>query len=253
VKPEIQIENYLGYANTDSFYCYGRILQKRKINNSKLFKPLGNLLSNLRLLRSKEIANLKIRLDAKDYVKDLVTNEEAYFKLEDKLPKNWPQTPIDIVVDAKDIPANYEQNFERSALNLMQVNEAKAQFAVVSDVDDTILHTHVLSTLKLKLIYNSLLVSPKNRKAIHGTAAWYQSLHRKHNPVFYVSNSPWNFYGNINTFLHHNNFPEGPILLRDFGLNNRTDIQAFRLYLLEMAAKKMPSFISSLKKNILIV
>lgn len=38
------------------------------------------------------------------------------------------------------------------------------------------------------------------------------------NPIFYVSNSPWNIYDLLTKFLDIQNLPEGPVLLRDYGL-----------------------------------
>ena len=35
------------------------------------------------------------------------------------------------------------------------------------------------------------------------------------NPIFYVSNSPWNLYHYLEAFIKNNNFPKGPILLRN--------------------------------------
>ncbi|HEX9980244.1 MAG TPA: App1 family protein [Flavobacterium sp.] len=39
---------------------------------------------------------------------------------------------------------------------------------------------------------------------------------KEKNPVFYLSNSPWNMYRYLSVFLDHNGFPKGPILLRSF-------------------------------------
>jgi phosphatidate phosphatase APP1 len=39
----------------------------------------------------------------------------------------------------------------------------------------------------------------------------------RENPVFYVSDSPWNIYDLLSDFMRANNLPKGPILLRDYG------------------------------------
>ena len=36
-------------------------------------------------------------------------------------------------------------------------------------------------------------------------------------PIFYVSNSPWNIYPFLKTFIKHYSFPNGPTFLRDYG------------------------------------
>jgi phosphatidate phosphatase APP1 len=40
----------------------------------------------------------------------------------------------------------------------------------------------------------------------------------ENNPVFYVSGSPWNFFDLFLEFFRIHGIPQGPILLRDFGL-----------------------------------
>lgn len=43
---------------------------------------------------------------------------------------------------------------------------------------------------------------------------------KQNNPFFYVSSSPWNTYDLLKEFLDLNDLPEGPLLLRDFGLQD---------------------------------
>ena len=61
---------------------------------------------------------------------------------------------------------------------------------------------------------------------------WYQKLQGKDkenpNPFFYVSNSPWNLYEYLLDFLKLNKFPEGVVLLRDFGRNKKDKLQAYK-------------------------
>jgi phosphatidate phosphatase APP1 len=100
------------------------------------------------------------------------------------------------------------------------IPSTKAQFGVASDIDDTILHTGVVSTLKWKVIYNSVFKHAKNRIPLEGAAEFYHKLHRgasgeNANPIFYVSHSPWNLYRYLELFLRQHNFPKGPILLRN--------------------------------------
>jgi phosphatidate phosphatase APP1 len=72
------------------------------------------------------------------------------------------------------------------------------------------------------VIYNTFLKTAKNRVPLEGAAEFYHMLHRgksekETNPIFYVSHSPWNMYRYLEFFLKKNNFPKGPILLREFG------------------------------------
>ncbi len=56
-----------------------------------------------------------------------------------------------------------------------------------------------------------------------GVRDFYQALHegksgKPTNPVFYVSNSPWNLHSYLDLFLDYHYFPKGPLILRDIGV-----------------------------------
>ncbi len=42
----------------------------------------------------------------------------------------------------------------------------------------------------------------------------------KANPIFYLSNSPWNPYNYLSIFLETQGFSKGPLLMRDIGISN---------------------------------
>ena len=69
---------------------------------------------------------------------------------------------------------------------------------------------------KLTLLHNA-----HTRLPFEGVAGFYQALQRgrdgeAYNPVFYVSNSPWNLYDLLEDFLDVHGIPRGPLLLRDW-------------------------------------
>jgi phosphatidate phosphatase APP1 len=71
------------------------------------------------------------------------------------------------------------------------------------------------------VLRNSLFVNAYRRIPLEGAPNLYQKLHKgikgkEKNPIFYLSNSPWNMYQYLKLFLDHNGFPKGPILLRSF-------------------------------------
>jgi phosphatidate phosphatase APP1 len=59
----------------------------------------------------------------------------------------------------------------------------------------------------------------------HGVAEFYQALQEGvqlnvNNPIYYVSNSPYNLYDMIEDFFELRHIPLGPIFLRDIGLTS---------------------------------
>ncbi len=97
-----------------------------------------------------------------------------------------------------------------------------AQFGVISDIDDTVLQSSILdwkTAAQLAFLHNA-----RTRKPLLGVAALYQALQqgtqaKAANPIFYVSNSPWNMYDLLEDFLDLNGIPYGPISLRRLGLH----------------------------------
>jgi phosphatidate phosphatase APP1 len=98
-----------------------------------------------------------------------------------------------------------------------------AEFGIISDIDDTIVVTGATNFLKnWRTVVAS---SAQARVAFPGLAPFYRALARgtpeaPRNPVFYVSSSPWNLYDLLERFLALHAIPLGPLLLKDFGLNN---------------------------------
>jgi phosphatidate phosphatase APP1 len=86
-------------------------------------------------------------------------------------------------------------------------------FAVLSDVDDTILQTGVQRVGQM--VRQTITGSALTRTAFPGAAELYRDLAAGGNPVFYVSSSPWNLHAFLIAFLRHREFPLGPVLLRD--------------------------------------
>jgi phosphatidate phosphatase APP1 len=99
------------------------------------------------------------------------------------------------------------------------VPPAGAAFAVVSDLDDTVVRTGATSTLRM--LRTVFLANARTRLPFPGVAAFYRALQRgaggaAFNPVFYVSSSPWNLHDLLSEFLVLRKIPLGPLLLRDW-------------------------------------
>lgn len=94
-----------------------------------------------------------------------------------------------------------------------------AAFGIISDIDDTVLETELSNPWKrgLQLVYSR----QRMRLPFDGIAALYKALSRRKNPIFYVSNAPWNLYPHVLELLDHSDIPRGPLLLRDSRLAER--------------------------------
>jgi phosphatidate phosphatase APP1 len=90
-----------------------------------------------------------------------------------------------------------------------------ARFGIISDLDDTVVRSDVRRRIRMAL--SVALSNAHTRKPFEGVAAFYRALTHDHNPIFYVSNSPWNLYHLLLEFLTLQAIPLGPVILRDYG------------------------------------
>ena len=98
------------------------------------------------------------------------------------------------------------------------VIDPAARLGVVSDLDDTVIHTGL--TRLVEAVRTTLLVSAEARVPIAGAAELYRALVASdagRAPVFYVSTGAWNLHSMLDAFLARHGFPAGPLLLTDWG------------------------------------
>ena len=140
---------------------------------------------------------------------------EARLTFEDPLDPGWHHPEVEIVAATGGEPSPDPRKAG------CVVPHPDSEFAVISDIDDTILISEV--TKRIRMLTWTLFHNFHTRREHVGAAELYRYLHgpEGRNPVFYVSNSPWNLYQGIESFLSHRGFPDGGIYLRDFGIRGR--------------------------------
>jgi phosphatidate phosphatase APP1 len=93
-----------------------------------------------------------------------------------------------------------------------RIHFVNAPVIVISDIDDTLLHSNISNRL---LKFRTLMfTSMENRRAVESMKNLIQELHLSGAAAFYVSNSEQNLYPLIYRFLLHNHFPSGPLFLK---------------------------------------
>lgn len=224
-KDPLQIIPFQGYGTASHFHVRGRALEDEKIDLSQ--KSYFNLLINSwKRFESDEIkhASLNIKLPDNTLL-NVETDSHGYFHVEetinglDQFIDDHGWLNYEVSYDDSNIKRTIQQGNKFRGELLIPSNQAK--FGVISDIDDTILHTGVVSNLKWQVIFNTLFKNAARRSPLHGASDFYQKLHQgmnglEANPIFYVSHSPWNLYRYLEYFLAENDFPKGPILLRSF-------------------------------------
>ena len=224
-KDPLQIIAFQTYGTSNHFYMRGRALEDETIDLEQ--KGLFSLFINSwKRFESDEIKYTELKITLPNgMILNTVTDDHGYFKVDEhfdslsSLVNDEGWLNFEIAYNDVNIKRSI-QNSNRFPGELL-IPSIQAQFGVISDIDDTIIHTGVVSTLKWKVLLNSIFKSAASRIPLEGAAEFYHKLHRggsgeNANPIFYVSHSPWNLYRYLEFFLKQNSFPKGPILLRSF-------------------------------------
>lgn len=224
-KDPLQIIAFQSYGTDSHFYVRGRALEDESINLES--QNLWHLIINTwKRFETDEIKHVEINIKLpNNKILKATTDSSGYFKVKENLENLKKMTndegwlPFELSYSDLNLKRTIQNENRFPGELLIPSNTAK--FGVASDIDDTILHTGVVSMLKWRVVYNSVFKHAKNRIPLEGAADFYHQLHRgvsgeNANPIFYVSHSPWNLYRYLELFLKQNNFPKGPILLRSF-------------------------------------
>lgn len=219
----LQIVTYRSYGTTKRLYVKGRVLQEKTIFKSTDKDSVWiNIVSMYKRFQSDEVpaARLKIKFQGKDLFTE--TDNEGYFIMdlftEESLP--WQDMWHELEVELVGAPVSFSPGLKSTAHIL--VPPADAEYGIISDIDDTIVKTGATSLITMAR--NTFLRNAHTRLPFAGVSEFYKSLQlgrngKRNNPFFYVSSSPWNLYDLLIDFLDINEIPEGPLLLRDFGLD----------------------------------
>jgi phosphatidate phosphatase APP1 len=177
-----------------------------------------------RRFETDELPGEKITLLLQDKIYDAITDHEGYFVFDIE-----PSQPIisDALYFELPLAAKYDGQ-QAAAIAEIMIPPADAEYGVISDIDDTIIQTGATSiTGMLKTV---LLTNAATRLPFEGATDFYNALQKgrngiANNPFFYVSSSPWNLYDLITDFMDMQGLPQGPLLLRDFGIRSKTFVQ----------------------------
>jgi phosphatidate phosphatase APP1 len=219
----IVIVPYLGYGTPELLFLRGRVLEdsraRQSMDNDTLW---NNVLNSYRRFESDEIPFARVRVHFQGEPTDLVADDEGFFvaRLQPLAtpPVNqlWHQVELELLEPLR------EGHSPVHATAQILVPPVTAQFGVISDIDDTIVHSYATELLRMARIV--FLGNARTRLAFPGVAAFYQALQggrqgSAQNPLFFLSSSPWNLYDLLVEFFRLQDIPTGPLFLRDWGIS----------------------------------
>jgi phosphatidate phosphatase APP1 len=213
---------YYGYGNHETVHIMGRLLEDEGLDQPEEDDPVWkNLYTMFKRYESDEITNARLRASFQGQTKEITKDSEGYFEVVFNTNEKLPENQIWHSIDFELLDQIIEDQGEVKSTGEVMVPGERAQFGVISDVDDTILvskSSDLIQKGKLTFLKNA-----KTRMPFEGVAAFYRALQKgsdgnRFNPIFYVSSSPWNLYDLLVRFCENNDIPKGPFLLRDMGL-----------------------------------
>jgi phosphatidate phosphatase APP1 len=214
----VEVQAFRGYGTPTRLALRGRVLRSTGLVRSRLGDSVVDNLRNMfRRFESDEVPGALVAARAGPGVEVRArADQEGYFEVVLDLPRPpaeprvWEPVELELLEPAGPARATGQVLVPRDP-----------QYAVVSDLDDTVLHSSATSLWQMAKL--TLLHNAHTRLPYEGVAGFYQALQRgrdgeAYNPVFYVSNSPWNLYDLLEDFLDVHGIPRGPLLLRDWSL-----------------------------------
>jgi phosphatidate phosphatase APP1 len=215
------IQPYRGFGTATTLYAWGRVLEDRKVRAALPEDTIpDNVAAMFRRFASREMPRVRVKAQFQDVVREVATDREGYFHFflqpSAELPpdRNWHEVALSL--------ASVDGTAQAEAVGQVLVPPVEAEFGIISDIDDTVLQSGV--TKRWELVRNTLLRNAHMRLPFEGVAGLYRALQRGitgrgQNPIFYVSSSPWNLYDVLEHFLELQGIPQGPLFLRDLGID----------------------------------
>jgi phosphatidate phosphatase APP1 len=213
----IRVEAYRSYGTERLAFVRGRVLADAgHVRAEPGDRWLRNLGGTWRRMRSREVPHARVTVRFQGTETEAVADREGHvhtWLVPEEAPPGdrlWHAAELEVVHP----PAAGTGRGTAAVL----VPAAAARFGVVSDIDDTVIRTDVARLLTM--VAAVAFGSAHTREPFPGVAAFFRALHAgtgsAPNPVFYVSNSPWNLYDTLEHVLELRGIPLGPMDLRDW-------------------------------------
>lgn len=214
----VVLEPYRGYGTRSEVFLIGRVyrqLQADPVSQRGLRSELRDVGRRLARHTVPDAVVVARFYGAEERV---TTDPDGYFRFH--LRPEMASSP-DLTWHTMDLLL--EEPEPARAQGQIYIPPARSRFVVISDIDDTVMHTGVAN--KLGMLWRLFVADAQSRVAFPGVAALYRALHTgvsgdEGNPMLYVSRAPWGIYAVLEEFFCLHRIPVGPVLfLREWGIS----------------------------------
>jgi phosphatidate phosphatase APP1 len=233
----LQVVVYDSFGSGEQLTLEGRVIEeKKRAEAGKDDSWFSNLWRNFNFLRNSEKKNVALTIVVSGSQLHATSDEEGYFRISAK-----PAKPLAPGWHAIKVSGKKAQG-EGRTLVIPSTNT----HGVISDIDDTVIVSEVND--KKKLLGNTFLQNPSQRRTFSGTARFYKQLLVKNPqadalPMIYLSASPRQLTDNIASFLTQNEFPAGALITKLVNGDERDpllDQQKYKLAKIESVLAALP-------------
>ena len=197
--------NYYALSNEGRALIFGQITTKRPRDLSfNAFSRRTTFRTLLSLYRSRALKNTTIKLHYHDFDVEATTDDTGFFMMRHEVEGN--DVPL------QNVTVNGQPVLLIEGLYDRNMNHIVTPDIVISDIDDTILHSYI--SRKIRKFRTLMLTPVERRRAVEPVKALIHRIVKQGATAFYLSNSEQNLYPLIYRFLILNSFPTGPVFLK---------------------------------------
>jgi len=198
--------SFYALSNGRTVLCFGQVtytsindLSFVDYSRRKTFRTL------VKLYRTRAYANERILLSFTEGRIEAETNRHGAFYVkedQDRIGGRLEKVLLGSGKEVRMVEGLYDK----------EVNRPEGDTIVVSDIDDTLVHSFIND--KLMKFRTLMFTTMEKRKAVTNMQELLKDFASRNAVPVYLSNSEQNLYPLIFRFLKHNHFPQGPLFLK---------------------------------------
>jgi phosphatidate phosphatase APP1 len=198
---------YTGYGSASSVRVLGRVLLARTRDDHRRAEDLRR---GWRSFMTVQLPGIPVTIELGDHRIEATSDRGGYLDVtvgSHGLEPGWHEVRINAAGAAE-------------AVGSVLVVGSDQTFGLISDIDDTVITTSL--PRPLIAAWNTFVRSESARRPVAGMSQLYRELLAEHPqaPTFYLSTGAWNTAPTLVRFLRRHGYPEGPLLLTDWGPTN---------------------------------
>jgi phosphatidate phosphatase APP1 len=198
--------SFYAVTNGEKLMVFGHLTHSfKKDLNFKGFSSTKTFFTLLSLYRTRFVANHEVEITFNTGKSTVTTDAKGSFFLTADLLTGQTSV-LDVQIDGISVtfmPELYD----------LTIHEIKTDTILISDIDDTVLHSYISN--KFMKFLTLMFTAAEQRRAVEPTMKLIREQYALGVTPFYLSNSEQNLYPLIYRFLKHNNFPKGPLFLKE--------------------------------------